>query len=372
MDDFASSPTLTERRGQLLKRMSEFARRKREDSLGLVERVEPLREAGALAAAFPEQHGGLGLGTEPSGAADLAEILRLVGRASLSLGRVFEGHVNAVQLVARYGNPEQVARGARDARRGSLFAIWNTEPQSGVRLGSDGVLIGRKIHCSAAGVATRAVITVDQSEGGRLLVVELDGAERRSPPQGALHGMRETLRGDMDFTGYRPEQRQWIGKLGDYLREPVFSAGAWRTLAVLVGGLEALVEQVAAQLKERGRETDLRQRARLAQLFIDLETARLWVASCAARAEGGDYMDPGAANYVALGRRAVEIACLDAIQLAQRSIGLAAFIDVNPLERLMRDLSTYLRQPALDEALSEAAGALTTDALFDRESPVAC
>ena len=56
-----------------------------------------------------------------------------------------------------------------------------------------------------------------------------------------------------------------------------------------------------------------------------------------------------------LARIAVEHACLDAIRHAQRAIGLGAFLTTNPLERLVRDLSTYLRQPAPDAVLTEAA-----------------
>ena len=43
------------------------------------------------------------------------------------------------------------------------------------------------------------------------------------------------------------------------------------------------------------------------------------------------------------------------MQLAQRSLGLAAFIRGAPVERLCRDLGTYLRQPAPDAILDEAA-----------------
>jgi hypothetical protein len=42
-----------------------------------------------------------------------------------------------------------------------LFAIWNTETPPGVRLAQDGKsLTGRKDHVSAAGNATRPLITV--------------------------------------------------------------------------------------------------------------------------------------------------------------------------------------------------------------------
>jgi len=43
------------------------------------------------------------------------------------------------------------------------------------------------------------------------------------------------------------------------------------------------------------------------------------------------------------------------MQLAQRSLGLAAFVRPHPVERLCRDLATYLRQPAMDMVLDEAA-----------------
>jgi hypothetical protein len=58
---------------------------------------------------------------------------------------------------------------------------------------------------------------------------------------------------------------------------------------------------------------------------------------------------------VVLGRIAVETACLDAMQLIQRSLGLSSFRQGTPVERICRDLSTYLRQPAPDEVLTEAA-----------------
>ena len=58
---------------------------------------------------------------------------------------------------------------------------------------------------------------------------------------------------------------------------------------------------------------------------------------------------------VNLARVAVEQACLDAMRQVQRGLGLAAFLAPHPAERLMRDLATYLRQPAPDAVLTEAA-----------------
>jgi hypothetical protein len=60
-------------------------------------------------------------------------------------------------------------------------------------------------------------------------------------------------------------------------------------------------------------------------------------------------------SFVNLGRAAIEQACMDVIPLVQRSLGLRGLMVSNPVESMMRDLATYLRQPAGDEALSEAA-----------------
>jgi alkylation response protein AidB-like acyl-CoA dehydrogenase len=59
---------------------------------------------------------------------------------------------------------------------------------------------------------------------------------------------------------------------------------------------------------------------------------------------------------VGLARIAVERACLDGIERVRRSLGLAAFLTSNPVEPVARDLETYLRQPAADEVLHNAAG----------------
>ena len=93
---------------------------------------------------FPALHGGRGWGTAPAAARDILALLRRIGRESLPLGRVYEGHVNAVRLVVRYGSPDQVARAAVDAASGHLFAIWDAEAADApVRL-LDNRLQGRK------------------------------------------------------------------------------------------------------------------------------------------------------------------------------------------------------------------------------------
>jgi hypothetical protein len=96
---------------------------------------------------------------------------------------------------------------------------------------------------------------------------------------------------------------------------------------------------------------------RLGQSVIAHETGRLWLLEAVKRVDSAPAEE--AVAYVNLARTAVETGCLDALRHMQRSLGLAAFMQGSAVERIARDLTTYLRQPAPDEVLLEAAGYFT-------------
>ena len=102
---------------------------------------------------------------------------------------------------------------------------------------------------------------------------------------------------------------------------------------------------------------DPHQAARLGRAAMAVETARLWVAQAATitGAPLGSRPPEQLVAYVNLARLAVEPAALDLMQLVQRSVGLQAFLRPNPIERISRDLATYLRQPGPDRARTDAA-----------------
>ncbi len=115
-----------------------------------------LRAAGCLAAPIPEQLDGPGIGIDPIQAPAALAMLRLIGAGNLSVGRVIEGHVNALRLVMVYGNDAARRQAAADARDGHLFALWIAEAEP-LRLTRAGALSGRKAFGSAVGAATRAL-----------------------------------------------------------------------------------------------------------------------------------------------------------------------------------------------------------------------
>jgi alkylation response protein AidB-like acyl-CoA dehydrogenase len=318
-----------------------------------------LTEFGLLRATLPARLGGMGFGEGAEGAAGLLRLLMLLGEGSLAVARLFEAHVNALQLVCRYGTVQLAARCAEDAGNGQLFALWVTDPpKGGARLvpkAGDFRLDGAKMFCSGAGVATRALITAATATGAQMLVVGLIPNERVLPSQVKLAGMRAAITGAVDFTGMDVARGDLLGAEGDYLREPVFSAGAWRSAAGALGGLAALVKLHKDEILRRHRAEDPHQRARFGQVVMAYETARLWMEQAALRGCLEDDTAQGIVAYVNLARLAVEAACLDAMRHTQRGLGLSAFMAGHPVERVCRDLAVYLRQPAPDETLEKAA-----------------
>ena len=315
--------------------------------------IADLRAAAVLRAVIPARHGGLGIGTDPAQAAAALDLFCLLGRGNLALGRLVEAHVNALRLVFRYGDAALCQAAVDDAQAGELCGLWVTDPPGNtLQAGPGGQISGSKQFCSGAGHVTRAVVTVIAAGQTRLAYAPLDQGVTVRPLPGGLAGMRAAVTGQVAFDGARAAV---FGAPDDYLREPDFSCGAWRTSAATLGGLQALTDQFGRQLLARGREGDPHQQARFGQALIATETARLWMAQAAQRAETAGAACGDAIAYVGLARLAVENACLEVIPLVQRSLGVAALLRANPVERLCRDLATYLRQPAADMVLTEAA-----------------
>jgi alkylation response protein AidB-like acyl-CoA dehydrogenase len=346
---------LTLRLVPVLAAVAEDAERLDRESAFPEDAIEALRKTGVLRSPLSRDLGGLGLGTTETGTAGVTTLLRSIGRANLSLGRIFEGHLNALRLITRYGTQAQIQGAAADAASGHLFAIWATEKPATRVVLDRGCLKGRKAFASAAGFATRPLITVHVcGQGDCLALVELEPGQGVAGAPFDLHGMRGTATAAVDFDGVEVPATAIIGAPGDYMRQPEISLGAWRALAVILGGLDALVDTLARALATQRSGPDPHQRARLGQALIARETASLWVNRCGVLAEADDAGED-AANYVKLARVAVEQACNQAMQIAQRSLGLAGFVRPHPAERLCRDLATYLRQPAMDMVLDEAA-----------------
>lgn len=331
-----------------------------------IEEFRRVAEAGLLAAPLPSTHGGLGLGTEVGGTLVALLLLEQLGRGNLSVGRLYEGHVNALQLIHTFGTPEQLAAYAADARdRRLLFGVWNTEPTDGVKIvpSDDGRyrLHGWKTFASGAGHVERALVTGAFPSGGwQMCVVPMDQvAVTIDPAWWRPIGMRASASYRVDFDGVELAAEALVGAPGDYFREPWFSGGAIRFAAAQLGGARALFDATRDELRASGRADDPHQRARVGEAAIAIESGNLWLRGAAdvvdrsaAWHERGDGDAEAVVAYAHMTRLAIETICLDLIRLAERSVGARGLLRPHPIERIVRDLTLYLRQPAPDAALA--------------------
>ncbi|MFD1469693.1 acyl-CoA dehydrogenase family protein [Hymenobacter caeli] len=323
-----------------------------------------LRAAGLLTAPLAPALGGAGLGA-PAATEALLDVLRHVGRGNLAVGRLYEGHVNALLLIQLYGHAAQLQGWAADAAAGRLFGVWNTEdPAQGVRLeplpGGRYRLFGAKTFASGAGYVHRPLVTGALAEGHGWQMFVLP-ADAQAPALDRSFwrplGMRATASYRADLTGLEIGPADLLGPPNAYYRQPWFGGGASRFAAVQMGGAEAVFDETRRFLQRLGRTDDPYQRQRLGQMALLRESGRQWLRGAAARAalpaDAAAGPQPAAAAYAGLVRTAIEQIGLAMLPLAERCVGARGLLQPEPFERLHRDLTHYLRQPAPDAVLAD-------------------
>lgn len=322
--------------------------------------MQLLAQAGCLHAVLPKARGGLCLGWHESSRTVLLDLLRAVGGVHLSAARLFEGHVNAFQLLWLHGDPAQREALCHYVGEGGLLGVWNAPSPHGDMLLEDRepgnfTLRGAKAYASGAGHIRRPLVTARHEQLGLLMLWPALPYTVGPATEWQMQGMRASLTRSVKFEG-PVEATQIFGGTDDYHRQPLFSGGAWRFLAAQLGAAEALCEEMRRALLARQRQEDPHQRQRMAHCHVALASAWQWIdrASCAAFDDTLDAAD--VVQQVDAARIAVEELLLGVLEHVQRSVGLSGFSRRCEIERVGRDLATYLRQPAPD-ALREAVGA---------------
>lgn len=285
----------------------------------------------------------------------LKDALRMVGKGDLSVGRLFEGHVNALLLFGWYGSPDQLCWLGTMLDRGAWFGVWATEPQPGVVLDEEGsCLRGSKTFASGCGGLDFTVVTAATSGGDRrMVIVQANDPDRSDTSGWRVRGMRASVSGRYSVEGVRIEPWMLLGAPGEYDLDPRFTAGAWRFCAVQLGGIEALLAETRNAMSEAAR-ADPVQRARFANALVATRTAGFWVAEAALRAADEH---PDAVSIARLARGVVEDAGFRVMEAAARMIGTRSAFDGERIDKIIRDLSLYLRQAGPDHARDAAASA---------------
>ncbi|MBE7176940.1 MAG: acyl-CoA dehydrogenase [Mucilaginibacter polytrichastri] len=315
-----------------------------------------LAEAGALEIVLPGRPLDFNQPYTPA----LLRLLKEVGKANLSVGRIFEGHINALYLIHLFARPDQKKRWYDEViDHKAIFGVWNTQQQDGTSFSESGdvlIMQGRKTFCSGAGLLTHAIVTGDMQtnngQGWQMSVVNMAGlAENIDRSTWKTLGMRASCSFNVDFTGYRLAADDLLGLPGQYFEQPYFSAGAIRFAAVQLGGAESIMEHGVHYLQSLKRTKDPFQQTRIARMTNDLITGRLWLA------KAGNYFDDWLQDpekkdsliaFANMTRTATEEICLRIMEDCNRCVGARGLMHPFDLERIQRDLTFYLRQPAPD------------------------
>ncbi len=326
----------------------EAAARDRDGTFPLAS-FQALHKAQILTLSLPVELGGGGLD-----GVNLLEFLREVGQLSLPVGRLLEGHINALQLIVKYGRASQALQAAEEAAAGELFGVWNTEQAPGLRL-EEGKLTGQKTFASGAYHVTRPLCPAETPQGRQLILLQAPEPERFDASFWQPAGMRATVSFSADLSGILVTPNMLIGPPGVYYAQPQFSGGALRFLAVQIGGAQAALHSARLYLRQIGRTDDDVQRLRFAAAAAALEGAWQTVREAQHRLLNSRHEDnlKAVLAYVSLARLLTEEACLSCAEACERAVGARGLLPPHPTERLLRDLRLYLRQPAPDAARLE-------------------
>jgi hypothetical protein len=313
--------------------------------------VAKLAELGFLAAALPEEHGGMGL--------DLVSytlVVEEIGRADSNVrGIVSVSNGLYGKTVAKWGSEEQRARllpGLADGSELGCYAL--TEPGAGSdpggletraeRDGGDWLLSGQKIFITLGSWAAHALVFARTGEAGprgiTCFVVPTDapGFEAR-PIKGKL-GLRAQDTAELFLDGVRVPDENIIGELGGGFKVAMSALDHGRISlgAGCVGIAQGCLDASVSYTKERkqfGRPVASFQLVQelLADIAVETEAARLLVWRAAATADRGERhtVEASYAKYFAS-----EVA-VRAANAAVQAHGGYGYVDEYPVGKYLRD-----------------------------------
>lgn len=285
-----------------------------------------------------EAEGGLDLPLPGAGATMRRwETLAALTAADVSLGRLAEGHVDALAILAEAGAP----------RRPGLYGVFAARgPGSEVRAertGDGWRLTGRRRYCSGARSLDRALVDVDGPSGPLLLDLTL-AAPGVTPLPGTWPavGMAATDSLTVVFDGVEAPVDAQVGASGFYTRRPGFWHGGAGVAACWWGGAVGLVRATGAAVAGRPpgdarRRAATRAAARAAALRHSL--------SAGAAAVDAAPDDVGCGRRVAgLLRHLVHDGCREILDGCAAAGGTTPLVTDPVQARRFADLPVYLTQ----------------------------
>ena len=285
------------------------------------------------------------------------------GREDAALGRLFEGHVNALQLIRIYGDDAQVRWAETAQAQGARIGVWNND-HFGNPLTFDGRrLRGGKSFASGAGLLTHALVTTEahSPQDVQMWIVTLDNATSSTDREWWQPvGMQRSETHIVSWDEARPAVAETLGEQGQYQLQPHFSGGGLRFAAVQAGCVAGLHDRLVEALTSRDRAGHPIQRRRIAESFSCAQTAIDTVMMVAHAYEPDD---PHLLIRRDAARHRVLECAEEQIMRVQRSVGLQGLIHPHPLATHLADLMTYIRQPGPDAATDNLARGVLDEGL---------
>ena len=292
--------------------------------------------------------------------ADELRLVRDVSRADGSVGRILDGHFNAVERLA-VACPEVLDEEERSAIAAGelLLGVWGADPAPGegepARLRCDaGTLTvhGVKTFCSGAGGVQRALVLArDEAEERRLVYVDLSRGVSIDRRWYRGEGLRASESHRVLFA--RAPVLAVLGGPGDMLREPWYSRDAIRTSATWAGIASSVVGAAMSFLRERGDAGELVALA-AGRMRVALATIERWLEYAGELAQE---QAPLAGTAIET-RWAIAAACREISAQAALACGSRPLATGGALSRGRRDLDLFLLQHRLEPLLARHGAAV--------------
>jgi alkylation response protein AidB-like acyl-CoA dehydrogenase len=290
------------------------------------------------------------------GCASLCDRLVALGGASLPVARLYEGHVNALNLIAAHASPMQRDAIGDAVRRGALLGVWGADgerPVSIAGVGRQARLSGAKTYASGLGVVALAIVSVRTAEGLQMVLVDAREPARADLGGWDVDGMFGSASGTFACDGLPAGPAQILGRPDGMLTEPAYHGGVWRLAACYAGALQRLAD-LCRCANGHGLRDDPVAQARLGAIAIETQTALLWAREAAHVAEDPAKPTQTAISTALFAREACEQAAARLLNLAERQLGARMHHRGSEAGLIARDLRFFLRQAALDGKLALA------------------
>ena len=319
---------------------------------------DPFRQlalAGVLAMPVPDPVGEHG---RRSSFAEEWRVLRAVARADGSVGRILDGHFNAVERLSLLA-PEPLRSAELQAiAAGELrLGVWGADPIAGegeparlVEGPERATLSGVKTFCSGSTGLDRALVLVRGDAPGPPLLAYVDLSSGVETDTGWFKGagIRASESHRVVFDG--APVLAVLGEPGEVVREPYFSRDAVRTAVTWAGiadtAVDATLEVLAAKTGSKEPEDVISLAA--GRMLTAQGTMDRWLEHAAELADENPASLPEVSTQL---RQAIASSCREILDEAARAVGSHPFAVSGPLDRARRDLELFLLQHRLEPAL---------------------